>query len=119
MRPAHRPLQSQCHSGQHWLRVYQSGGGRPTAEVVAWLRQHGIRSYATTPAATGLYTNMNFSGPSAIVMGTEATGLSDEWLAAADAQIKIPMAGYIDSLNVSTCTAIMTFEAVRQRGGQI
>ncbi|WP_084444300.1 TrmH family RNA methyltransferase [Hymenobacter roseosalivarius] len=91
----------------------------PTAEVVAWLRRHGIRSYATTPAATALYTNMDFRGPSAIVMGTEATGLSDEWLAAADAQIKIPMAGYIDSLNVSTCTAIMTFEAVRQRGGQM
>jgi len=87
----------------------------PTEEVLAWLRQNGIRSYATTPAATALYTNMDFRGPSAIVMGTEATGLSDQWLAAADERIKIPMAGYIDSLNVSTCTAIITFEAVRQR----
>lgn len=87
----------------------------PTDEVVAWLRQQGIRSFATTPAATALYTAMDFRGGTAIVMGTEATGLSAAWLAAADEQIKIPMAGYIDSLNVSTCTAIMTFEAVRQR----
>ncbi|QDA59414.1 TrmH family RNA methyltransferase [Hymenobacter jejuensis] len=87
-----------------------------TDEVLVWLRQHGIRSFATTPAAEKLYTDMDFRVPSAIVMGTEATGLSDHWLQAADERIKIPMAGYIDSLNVSTCTAIMTFEAVRQRG---
>jgi TrmH family RNA methyltransferase len=48
-------------------------------------------------------------------MGTEATGLTSFWLNNADAQIKIPMLGKIDSLNVSTSTAILTFEALRQR----
>ena len=49
-------------------------------------------------------------------MGTEATGLSDHWLKATDEQIKIPMRGEIDSLNVSTSTAVLVFEAMRQRG---
>ncbi len=51
-------------------------------------------------------------------MGTEADGLSDYWLQHADARIKIPMGGKIDSLNVSVSTAVLTFEAMRQRGFQ-
>jgi TrmH family RNA methyltransferase len=53
--------------------------------------------------------------PTAIVMGTEATGLTDQWRLAADAHIKIPMLGIGDSLNVSVSAAILLFEAVRQR----
>jgi len=51
-------------------------------------------------------------------MGTEATGLSNKWLTDSDELIKIPMNGKIDSLNVSVCTAIMVFEALRQRAIQ-
>ena len=51
----------------------------------------------------------------AIVMGTEATGLSDKWRQAADAHIRIPMLGKLDSLNVSVSAAILLYEAVRQR----
>ena len=54
-------------------------------------------------------------GGTAIVMGTEATGLTDIWRKAADAHIKIPMLGKLDSLNVSVSAAILMFEAVRQR----
>ena len=54
-------------------------------------------------------------GGSAIVMGTEATGLTDAWRKAADAHIKIPMLGRLDSLNVSVSAALLLFEAVRQR----
>ena len=58
---------------------------------------------------------MDFKIPSAIVMGTEATGLSDGWVKNSDANIIIPMHGKIDSMNVSTAAAVVVFEAVRQR----
>jgi TrmH family RNA methyltransferase len=88
-------------------------------ELLAWCRQHGIRTYAAalTPRARP-YTDFDFRGPTALVMGTEADGLTPELLAACDETIIIPMRGYIDSLNVSTATAVLTFEAVRQRSGQ-
>ena len=62
------------------------------------------------------YQNIDFTQPSAIVMGTEAEGLTDFWLRNAKKRIKIPMRGKIDSLNVSVSTAVLTFEAMRQRG---
>jgi TrmH family RNA methyltransferase len=55
------------------------------------------------------------TGGTAIIMGTEATGLTDIWRKAADAHIKIPMLGKLDSLNVSVSAAILLFEAVKQR----
>ncbi|MCU0352465.1 MAG: RNA methyltransferase [Cytophagales bacterium] len=84
--------------------------------ALRWLRQHGIRTYAAALTAKQLYHETDLSGRAALVMGTEATGLSSHWLQVADAQIKIPMRGEIDSLNVSTSTAILVFEAMRQRG---
>lgn len=87
-------------------------------EAINWLRQKNIRTYAAALTATHFYHQVNLAQPSAVVMGTEATGLSDKWLQEADDQIKIPMRGQIDSLNVSTSTAILVFEAMRQRGFQ-
>ena len=55
------------------------------------------------------------TGPTALVMGTESTGLTQAWRIAADAHIRIPMLGRLDSLNVSVSAAILLFEAVRQR----
>ncbi len=83
--------------------------------VHAWLKARGIRSIATTPAATALYSDSDLTGPLAIVMGSEQYGLSDFWLRAADLPVRIPMAGQADSLNVAMATLITLFEAVRQR----
>lgn len=84
-------------------------------EVHSWLLRHRIQIWSA--ALTGVKTpyDVPFTRPSAIIMGTEADGLSDFWLQNCTSQIKIPMAGKIDSLNVSTATAIIVFEAVRQR----
>lgn len=86
-----------------------------TAEIVAWLRQHGIAIVATTPAAEKVYTVVDLTGPLAVVMGSEAHGLGPAWLAAAHMQVRIPMAGRIDSLNLSVATGLLLYEAVRQR----
>jgi TrmH family RNA methyltransferase len=90
----------------------------PAGEAIAWLRQQGIAIVATTPAATTLYTAADLTGPVAVVMGSEAWGLSETWLAAADVRVRIPMAGQVDSLNLSAATALLVYELVRQRGGR-
>lgn len=84
--------------------------------VRKWLEGKKIRAVATTPGATALYTDTNLRGPLAIVMGSEQYGLSEYWLKQSDAQVRIPMAGQADSLNVAMATIITLFEAVRQRG---
>lgn len=87
----------------------------PTAEVIGWLHQRQIHSVAATPDAVQRYTDADFSGPVAIVTGSEAEGLSAEWLRAADQQVVIPMFGVADSLNLATSTALLLYEVVRQR----
>jgi TrmH family RNA methyltransferase len=84
-------------------------------EIQKWLGKNKIKSFATTPEADKFYTEVNYKTGIAIVMGEEHKGLSAEWLEKADEKIKIPMVGKIDSLNVSVSTAIILFEAVRQR----
>lgn len=85
-------------------------------ECLDWLREKHITAYAAELEASTWYHDCDFRMGSAIVMGTEADGLTDFWLKNADERIKIPMRGIIDSLNVSVSTAILTFEAMRQRG---
>ena len=85
------------------------------AETLAWLKERNISLYAAELNATGFYHDTDFTGPSAIIMGTESDGLTDFWIKNASAGIKIPMNGKIDSLNVSVSTAIITYEAMRQR----
>jgi TrmH family RNA methyltransferase len=87
----------------------------PSAEVLAWLKSYGITSYAAALTGKEFYHHQDFTRPTAIVMGTEATGLTNTWLRGADKQIKVPMRGEVDSLNVSATTAILVFEACRQR----
>ncbi len=84
-------------------------------DALAWLKKKKIRSYAAALTASNFYDELDLTEATAIVMGTEADGLSEFWLNAADLQIKIPMRGKIDSLNVSTATAVLVFEAMRQR----
>ncbi|HLW08802.1 MAG TPA: RNA methyltransferase [Fermentimonas sp.] len=85
-------------------------------EALKWLHEQKISIYAAELQAAEFYQNIDFRQPSAIVMGTEADGLTGFWLSNATKRIKIPMRGKIDSLNVSVSTAIITFEAMRQRG---
>lgn len=86
-----------------------------SASVIAFLKQQGITTYAAELSATQAHYEANLRKASAIVVGTEATGLSAEWMQAANEHIKIPMLGTIDSLNVSVSAAVLLYEAVRQR----
>ncbi|GAB3317285.1 RNA methyltransferase [Hymenobacter humi] len=89
----------------------------PVADILAFLREKGIRTYAAALAPEArTYTECDFRGPTALVMGTEADGLTPQMREACDETIIVPMRGRIDSLNVSVATAVLTFEAVRQRG---
>jgi len=86
-----------------------------TEEARNWLAKNKIKSLAATPEAKKIYTEADYKGAVAIIMGEEHPGLSKDWLEKVDEKIKIPMRGKIDSLNVSASTAIILFEAVRQR----
>src|SRR5690554_1839556 len=84
-------------------------------EALEWLKSLNVNIYAAALEASEFYQNIDFGQPSAIVMGTEADGLTLFWINNATKRIKIPMLGKIDSLNVSVSTAVITFEAMRQR----
>jgi len=86
-----------------------------TKEVIDFLKKEHIAMYCAALTASEKYTKTDFSKASAIVVGTEATGLSEEWLSNATQNIIIPMEGEIDSMNVSVAAAIVIFEAKRQR----
>jgi len=92
----------------------QIGAGANT-EVLEWLHANKIKTIAATPDTDKIYTNSDFRGPAAIIIGTEHEGLSDFWLTQADEKIKIPMNGKIDSLNASVSAGVILFEAFRQR----
>ena len=80
-----------------------------------YLRAHGFSILAATPHAERLHTEVDLTGNVAIVVGSEQCGLTPAWLEAADLQVRIPMMGMADSLNVSAATTILLFEALRQR----
>lgn len=84
-------------------------------ECITFLKEHNINILTAQLQDSEPYYNTPMQGATAIVMGTEATGLTQAWRKAATAHIRIPMQGALDSLNVSVSTAILLFEAVRQR----
>ena len=84
-------------------------------DTIKWLKDKGIKIYTAQLQNSEWYYDTDMKGATAIVMGTEATGLTNAWRNAADAHIKIPMLGCLDSLNVSVSAAILMYEAVRQR----
>ncbi len=86
-----------------------------TAETIAWLRAHGIKSIAASPQATVSYSDVDMSGSVAIAVGAEKPGLSQTWLDQADITVQIPMVGRVNSLNVATSAALLVYEAVNQR----
>ncbi len=83
--------------------------------TVRFLKDSGIKVVAATEKGDKLYTNAEMKSPLAIVMGSEDTGVSAQILKLADEQLKIPILGQIESLNVSVSAALMIYEAVRQR----
>ena len=88
-----------------------------SGEAIKWLKDNNIKIYTAQLQDSSWYYDTDMTCGTAIVMGTESTGLSDVWRMAADAHVKIPMLGSLDSLNVSVSAAILAFEAVRQRQG--
>ena len=87
-------------------------------ECIAWLKGHGIQILTAQLQDSHLYYDTDMRGPTALVMGTEADGLTDRWRRAADAHIRLPMLGCADSLNVSVSAAVLMYEALRQRTGR-
>ncbi len=90
-----------------------------TEECISFLKAKGIRILTAQLQDSRLYYDTDMTLPTAIIMGTESTGLTNTWREAADAHIRIPMLGRLDSLNVSVSAAILLFEAVRQRSNSV
>jgi len=88
-----------------------------TEAIISFLRDKGIAIYSAILQDAQPYDVQDFSEPTAIVVGTEATGLSEVWRIASKQNIIIPMQGTIDSMNVSVAAGVLIFEARRQRGG--
>jgi RNA methyltransferase, TrmH family len=86
-----------------------------TIELIDFLRSRRFNIVAATPNTNTLYWYEDFTKATAIVLGTEHEGLSTVWLEAATSQVKIPMSGLADSLNVATAGALLLYEALRQR----
>ena len=88
-----------------------------SADAIAFLKELGIRILTAQLQDSEWYYDTDMTGATALVMGTESTGLTQAWRDSADAHIKIPMLGRLDSLNVSVSAAVLLYEAVRQRKG--
>jgi RNA methyltransferase, TrmH family len=88
------------------------------SETLLWLREKKIQVVAATPSAKKEYTEVDLSGPIALAVGSEQLGLSDPWLKACDVQVRIPMLGVADSLNVATAATLLLYEVIRQRKGR-
>ena len=86
-----------------------------SAAVLAWLRERRIRTLAARVDGAQAYTEADLTGPVAIVVGSEAEGLTDAWTGPDIEAIHLPMSGIADSLNVSATAAILFYEALRQR----
>ncbi len=86
-----------------------------TEAAINWLKKKNISIFCTYLDASVDYRTIDYVGSSAIVMGAESTGLSDSWIKNSTQNIIIPMKGIADSLNVSVSSAIVVFEALRQR----
>jgi RNA methyltransferase, TrmH family len=93
------------------LRVAAASG----AETLAWLHELGARIVVARVDGDETYTDVDLSGPLAIVLGSEAAGLSDVWAGPGVVAVRLPMLGAADSLNVSVAAGILLYEVRRQR----
>jgi len=86
-----------------------------TLQIQKWLQIHHFDTFATRVDGSCCYSEVSLTGRAAIVLGTEATGLTDLWNSTNSQAISVPMCGVGDSLNVSTTAAILAYESQRQR----
>jgi TrmH family RNA methyltransferase len=93
------------------LPVIEAAG----VETLALLREQNIKVVAATPSAQMEFTGTDLTGGIAIAVGTEQLGLTEAWMRAADIQVRIPMHGIADSLNVATATTLLLYEVIRQK----
>jgi TrmH family RNA methyltransferase len=89
----------------------------PPPEVLTWLREHAIRPVATRVDAQRLHVDSDLTGAVALVLGSEADGISETWRGGDVEAVRLPMLGIADSLNVSAAAAVLLYEAWRQRRG--
>jgi TrmH family RNA methyltransferase len=93
---------------------------KPTyAQSLAWCKQRGIKTVCADLQAQTNYTELDWTGPSALILGPETSGLSREEIAAADEAVRIPMRQPVESLNVSVAAGVLLYEAARQRQGRL
>jgi TrmH family RNA methyltransferase len=86
-----------------------------SGEVLEWLRQHQLKTFAARVDGSIPYAQADYRGPTAFVLGAEATGLTSAWTSPDIAAIHLPMLGIADSLNVAATAAVLFYEALRQR----
>jgi TrmH family RNA methyltransferase len=84
-------------------------------DTLTWLRQRGLQIFTARVDGAVAYSQVSYRGPTAVVLGSEAEGLSDIWRGADLTAVSLPMRGLADSLNVSTTAAVVLYEALRQR----
>ncbi len=87
-------------------------------ECIRFLREHSFHILTAQLQDSSLYYDTDMRSATALVFGTESTGLTPQWREAAEAHVRIPMLGAVDSLNVSVSVAILLYESVRQRQTQ-
>lgn len=90
--------------------------GAEFSEVITWCKEQGIRTVCGVARGLQNYTEVDWRGAFAVIVGRESTGLSPEEIALADEVVRIPMAGLVESLNVAVATGVLLYEASRQRG---
>lgn len=91
--------------------------GPTYAQVLAWCSQRGVKTVCADLNAQTNYTELDWTGPRALILGPETSGLSPAEIAAADEAVKIPMRKPVESLNVSVAAGVLLYEAARQRAG--
>jgi len=89
--------------------------GATYSEVISWCAQRGIRTNCADVEAKRTFTEIDWVGPSALIVGPESTGLSSGEIASAEEAVRIPMEGSVESLNVAVAAAVVLYEAHRQR----
>ncbi len=96
-----------------WVAVRRH---RTVSDAIAHLKERGFAVLAAHPSADAVdFREVDYTRPTAITMGAELHGVSDEALALVDTHVAIPMLGMVHSLNVSVASALLLFEAARQR----
>jgi len=89
--------------------------GATYADVLAWCAERDIKTVCADVEGSTLYTEIDWQGPRALIVGPESTGLTSEEVSATGAAVKVPMQGRVESLNVAVATAVVLYEAARQR----